>query len=133
MLEYWTLVGTPPSSPLSLMLMSRLHWLFPEQISSAKFSRRVPHSELLFGEFSTIFFLILNRIKIHSVIIFQRNKLLRAGYMVENVWEEKEINRMFLFCFYITEWYLDNCSQGLGLGLRLVLGLGSNFPWGQLS
>ena len=53
--------------------------------------------------------------------------------MVENVWEEKEINRMFLFCFYMAKWYLDNCSRGLGLGLRLVLGLGSNFPWGQLS
>ena len=53
--------------------------------------------------------------------------------MVENVWEEKEITRMFLLRFYMAEWYPGNCPQGLGLGLGLVLGLGSNFPWGQLS
>ena len=53
--------------------------------------------------------------------------------MVKNVWEEKEITRMFLFRFYMAEWYPDNCPRGLGLGVGLVLGLGSNFPWGQLS
>ena len=53
--------------------------------------------------------------------------------MVENVWEEKEITRIFLFRFYMAEWCPDNCPRGLGLGVGLVLGLGSNFPWGQLS